>query len=303
MMKRWLAILASTVLALGCGGGSGGSLTQNQTGPCDPWSSSNDMGTCGASLGSGTYDNSVLAKTVPVQLSNTDFAASVGYVSRSTPTSGYTSFVIPVVNLSAGTRCFVAVSSGKAGPYDIVGYASGSVGYSGTVYTDTCLGPSEQGYLTDMTNDVTLDQVSSISLTLRAQEGMSISQARVFPQSFTYTSATSKLAVVAHNTGSLAVDVSDGFHRVLLFDESDVVLDFLFLDTAAASPLASGADAILDNSAPYLGKSSRMLVMVDFHGVGTTGALTVAPNPEDLAKLDSVRQHRERLRRSVQQRW
>jgi hypothetical protein len=46
-----------------------------------------------------------------------------------------------------------------------------------------------------------------------------------------------------------------------------------------------------------------MLVMVDFHGVGTTGALTVAPSPEDLAKLDSIRQYRERLRRSVQQRW
>jgi hypothetical protein len=303
MPKRCLALLASTVLALGCGGGSGATANPNQIGACDPWSSSNDMGTCGARVGSGTYDNSLLAKTVPVQLSNTDYAASVGYVSRPTPTSAYTSFVIPVVNLGAGTRCFVAVSSGRAGSYDIVGYASGSVGYSGTIYTDTCLGPSEQGYLTDMTNEVTFDQVSSISLTLRAQEGMSLSQARVFPQSFTYTQATSELAVVAHNTGSLAVDVSAGFHRVLLFDESDMVLDFSFLDNTAGVPLASGGDAILDNPVPYLGRSSRMLVMVDFHGVGTTGALTVAPSPEDLAKLDSIRQYRERLRRSVQQRW
>jgi hypothetical protein len=310
MMKALLGVLVSMSFVIGCGGGTGtrkdgggaGGSNADPSGPCTPLLATNNMATCDARLGSAKYANATLAKTVPVQLSNTDYAATVGYVSRSTPTSDYTSFVIPVTNLGANTRCFVSILSGQAGPYDIFAYASGSVGYSGTIYTDTCLAPSQQGYLIDITNEVTFDQVSSISLTLGQDDGMTLSQAQVFPQSFTYQAATSTLTVVAHNAGALTVDVSGGFHQYALFDESGLGVDFGFLDATADVPLAAGANATLDDYFLFYGKSTRMVVIADFEGVGTTGALTVAPRPEDVAKLNAVSQYRERLRQSLRQR-
>jgi len=315
-MRFHLGALVSLALVLGCGGGSGdaggvrglgglenltgkgGATGQGQPdGTCTPPAVGNNSATCVGDLGDGTSANSTLAKSVPVTLTNRDFVASVGYVTRLSTSSDYTSFIIPLTNVGSSAQCFISIATGQAGNYELFSYITGSVGYSGSTYTDTCLAPSESGYLVDITNEVTYDAVSSISLTLSGNTGLSISSARVFPTSFAYgAGVAADLAVTVSNAGALAVDLAGGFHQLVLLDDANRGLDFTYLDAVSTAALQPGASDQLATPLVFHGSASRMVVMVDFEGTGTTGALTLAPRPEDLARLEAVRAHRARVR-------
>src|SRR5512147_343694 len=101
--RAWLLCVA---LASACGGGSskgvdggGGAGGGAGSGICAARALANNSAVCDVSLGRGTADNATLAKVVPVTLSGNDYEASVGYVTRLSATSTYTSFVIPITNV------------------------------------------------------------------------------------------------------------------------------------------------------------------------------------------------------------
>lgn len=302
-MKAFLAT-SLALFAVACGGGSGsgsGVRADGGSGPqiaCSPRQRSNNTAVCEGSLGRGTAENADLAKSVPLTLTNTEYSGTVAYVTRSTTSSNYVSFIIPITNASDFVRCFVSVLSGQAASYTLFAYVTGSVGYSGTIYTDTCLSPSETGYLIDITNTVSYADVTSIALTLGAQEGMTISTVQVMPQSYAYDAATSTLSVLAQNTGALAANLYGGFHQCVLLDGAERALDFSFLDATSPSPLLPSRSDTLTTTLVFYGRASRLVVAVDFEGAGTAGALSVATTPEDQAQLDAVRTYKSRLRRA-----
>ena len=298
-MKSCLVASLAMVFVVGCGGGSGRS---QGAGTCSPTALANNSAICQGSLGKATTPNADLAKTVPVAISNADYTGRVGYVTRLSTSSDYASFIIPVTNVSSTARCFISVSSGQAGTYDLSSYLTGSVGYYGAIYTDTCLGPSETGYLIDITNEVSYTDVSSISLTLGDSTDLTISSVRVLPQSFAYNQASSDVSILVRNTGALAVSLQGGFHQSVLFDSDDHALDFSYLDSSSPTDLAAGGSEQLTDSLVFYGRASRLLVVVDFDQASVAGALSVAPSPEDRARLAAVRAYRTRLRTTWQAR-
>lgn len=256
---------------------------------------SNNSALCQGKLGSATTPNASLAKAVPVTLSSAGFSATVGHVSRLTATSDYTSFVIPITNIGTTVQCFIMVTDGQAGSYAISSFVRGSVGYSGATYTDSCLAPSESGYLIDITEDVSYDAVSSISLAVAGETGFTISSDRVIPQSYTLDAATSELSVTVKNAGPLAVSLVDGFPTYILFDGADQALDFSFLSDTSSTDLAPGSSDRLTDYLLFYGNAVRTVVFVDFEEGGAAGALRVAPTPEDAARLAAVKRQRARV--------
>lgn len=151
-------------------------------------------------------------------------------------------------------------------------------------------------YLIDITNEVSYDSVSSISLTLSGDTGLTISSSRVIPKSFTYSSSTSEVSVLAQNTGDFSVSLVGGFHKQILLDSADQALDFSYLDASSSYAVSPGGSDPLTDTLIFYGNASRMVVVVDFDGTGTAGALTVAPKPEDVARLEAVRAYKSRVR-------
>ncbi len=261
-----------------------------------PTAANNSALLTGASLGTGAIANASLTKRVPVALTGTGYAARDAYVFRSSTTSTYVWFVVPLVNTGSSLACFVKVSTGSAGSYSLANqYITGSVGYSGTVRSDTCLSPCEVGYLTGITNTTTYDEVNSVTLALSADTGVTLSTGRVIPQSYTSDSVTG-LSVSVRNAGGFAVNLATYLHQYILLDANNQIVDYGYFDTNTLSSVAADTSAVMTAKgvASFAGSASKLIAEVNFVSADGRGALTGAPAPADQARLDEVNAQRKR---------
>ena len=150
----------------------------------------NNIGSCGTS-------NSQLSKsvTLTLQTSNSDISLGTPYVGRGISTSETIYWSIPVNNTSSiNSHCFIKLntisfydSSNTLLTVDSISYLDGSIKkYSSSGYTDTCLLPNGNGYVSgiEIISNIYTNVSKIVVGNITTTSGLSDSDLSVIPQSY-----------------------------------------------------------------------------------------------------------------------
>lgn len=265
----------------------------------------------GDPLPAGTDDIAQLRKSLDVTLLGAPdgIRITTAYAGRSDPAQAVADrFIIPVRNDGDTPWCFVkAVDmrylAGDASVLaeDPIAYVDGSVGDLDGVQTSTCLGPDEDGYFT-MVEPLDWATVAAIDLTVEASDRSPANpDASVFPVGYSFD-GSSDLAVAIENHGFAAATLDGGFSTYVLTDDAGVAAYWSYvkrqIEPASGSlpPMSHGS--LGDRLVAWSGRSSRMVVHVDFEDAAAGGqdlSAVVAGSPGEVeAARDAREAQRER---------
>jgi hypothetical protein len=239
----------------------------------------------GAPLGDSAIDTAVQRKKIEVRAEGIipDLMVGDGYLWRPTATSESAYLSIAVTNIGTSVLCSIKGSNYRwldaAGnplampdPTDLI-YVDGSVGtLSDGDFTDSCLGPGEQGYFTDVktTDEASLlfSQVGTVAFGLSGPFSAGTAPAgKLVPQSYDVGTCPTMQAVkvILTNTGTDKVALQPySLSPAILIDDSGVPAGWLYLQVEDAVTVAAGETTTAYSSLFMEPKVSRMQVYVDF---------------------------------------
>ncbi len=232
----------------------------------------------GAALGTAEEGIDLLRKEIEVNLTTeSSLRLGTAWAMRSTSSQPGVYLAIEISNPTAELVCRIA-----AQPYqwrDAGGgaletrervYATGTVADPDPLYSTTCLGQNETGYLLDVTSDDLFDQLASVDLELSSTaEGAALPEAALVPTAYSLGDA-GRVEVAFENTGTAAgtLDPEAVFNGefVLLDDQGAPLLWATFADdlTPTDGVVAAGAEGSLAGSLQYAGCASAMRVFLAF---------------------------------------
>jgi len=240
-------------------------------------------------IGTGQFDNTVIGKTVPLEIANpiSDIQIESVLVDRFSPDfSRFSGVIIKIKNISEiNTYCNLYLS-----PVSLIDSAGVTLAVSvtearlasgirttntTTIIHSTCIGPRRSGYLNTSSN---LDQLQYDNLSvLKADKFTSFTPKVEFPKStvtpLSYTvipanavaGTKAQLKVVVKNTGSVPVKIGSYTDYILLDSQGNAVYSaFLKPITGWSGDLAVNQSNVLVADIGFTGSVNKVYVFVDY---------------------------------------
>ena len=288
-MKHLLILLSLFICSLtviSCGLDDGSKSTDNTTNTTDTTSDSctssssssvssitnngsvltgNNIGSCGTS-------NSQLSKsvTLTLQTSNSDISLGTPYVGRGSSTSETIYWSIPVNNTSSiNSHCFIKLntisfydSSNTLLTVDSISFLDGSIKkYSSSGYTNTCLSPNGNGYvsgieiISNIYTNVSKIVVGNIDT---FSSGLSDSDLSVIPQSYQTSGTYNDPLIKVTNQTSIKTKIWTSM--IYLLDSNNNPIYWSFLGGGDIEPNSS---LDLDDLIMFNGSVSKIHVFLN----------------------------------------
>ena len=239
----------------------------------------------GADLGAATIDAAVQRKKIAVQVDGLTAELTVGdgYLSRLTSTTEDAYLSIALTNVGDRVLCSIKGSSYRwldAGgsplampdPSDKI-YVGGSVAAlpSGD-FTDSCLGPGEKGYFTDVKTTAAgvalFAQAAAVAFVLSGPFNVGTPPAgKLVPQAYDVGTCPDKRAVKVNllNSGTDKVALEPySLSPAILIDDAGLPAGWMYLEAPGSVTVAAGGTTTVYSSLSMEPKVSRMQVYVDF---------------------------------------
>ena len=270
-MDRLFVLTSLVAFTFGCGG----------TGTRAGGGMNNSAMLSGDSEGKGTSPVDQVTREIPITVSGLDIRGTTAILSR---ISGFTEsydFIAAVTNYGIRRQCLIQITTfdlldgnGVVIGTRITDFVTGSMGRvkDGIIYTMTCLGPGETGYLLDLFGaSIPYASVASARITLKSSDSEWLEpETSVVPLSYHAPTPDKSYTVTIANQGPVTATVEKG--KVLYFDDTGIPTFFNFLVNGtlannSAQDLAPGAtlDLTCDGgTGDWVGKSSKQLVFVEF---------------------------------------
>jgi len=146
------------------------------------------------------------------------------------------------------------------------------VGWDSTsgVYTGTCLGPGETGYLLGRSASGNYASITGVLPRLSAAgTTFGLPKALVIPRIYDFDIKGNSWEIEVMNVGSASADLTKGSHRAVYFASDGLPLTWGFLDVIANPVLAPSRTGILGPAKGNdvgAGSSSQQHVIVDYSG-------------------------------------
>jgi hypothetical protein len=252
-------------------------------------------------LGGLAFDTSTMRRMIPITMGTPIAGLQVGpaYLTRSDTATETAYLTIAVTNTGTQRPCFI-----KASPLSYLngsqvlndpthaGYVSGSVGDVGFgIFTDTCLGPGESGYIIDIQLDSSgtafFSSTTSIALSLASSSAGTVPGGHLHPTGYEVGSCAPmrSLRLTTVNDGTAAVEVAQStpaLSPVILLDGGGLPAGWLYLQDNVASQVAVGEMVSLDAMVTAVWAVDRARFFIQFDGAAAA-ALELGPTPAALA--------------------
>ena len=288
-MKHLLILLSLFICSLtviSCGLDDGSKSTDNTTNTTDTTSDSctssssssvssitnngsvltgNNIGSCGTS-------NSQLSKsvTLTLQTSHSDISLGTPYVGRGSSTSETIYWSIPVNNTSSiNSHCFIKLntisfydSSNTLLTVDSLSYLDGGSmkKYSSSGYTDTCLSPNGNGYVSgiEIISNIYTNVSKIVVGNITTTSGLSDSDLSVIPQSYQTSGTYNDPLIKVTNQTSIKTKIWTSM--IYLLDSNNNPIYWSFLGGGDIEPNSS---LDLDDLIMFDGSVSKIHVFLN----------------------------------------
>ena len=279
-VKHLLIILISLILLfsltfISCSSTDDTTTTDNTTDTTTDTISSitnNSSVLTGNNIGNGESLNSQLSKsvTLTLQTPHSDFTLGTPYVGRGSSTSETIDWIIPVNNTSSiNSYCFISLntisfydSSDTLLTVESISYLNGSMKkYSSSSYTDTCLSPNGNGYvsgieiISNIYTNVSKIVVGNIDILSTELYDSDLS---VIPQSYQISGTYNDPLIKVTNQTSIKTTI--GLSMIYLLDSNN---NPIYWDFVSGGDIEPNSSLDLDNFIMFNGSVSKIHVFLD----------------------------------------
>jgi hypothetical protein len=272
----------------------------------------------GVVLGGVAFNPGAMRRMVPITTGTPIAGLQFGpaYLTRTTTTSETAYLTIPVANTGTQRPCFIQASplhylNGSQLLNDAThsSYVTGSVADVGFgIFTDTCLGPGEAGYIIDIQLDSNgvafFSTTTSIDLSVASSSAGTPPAGHLHPTSYAVGACAPmrSLQLTTVNDGAGPVEVaksSASLSPAILLDAGGLPAGWLYLQDNVPSEVAVGAMLSFNTMVTAVSALDRARFFMEFDGP-PTAALELGTAPAALvASAADVRA----VRQALLERW